>query len=144
MLGKKLVKNLRYYLDPYFTVPVYTFDQNVTRELPCIVVGFKSETSSFSGNYGHYTVSGSIQVMNQGYEDSDNNISDSLAEQITNCLLNESGLLSAVNVPISGTDTRPASAFHLNALFIRSEDRVDEGTSTVIDISFDAFCAGKN
>lgn len=142
MTGKKLVKNLKWLIEPRFSgINVYTFDQNSTRELPCIVIGYKEENPSFPGNHGHFTVKGDVTVLYQGYDDLTNTDADSTSENVINVLTNESLVLSALNKPLSGSDYRPLSGFGINALYVRGTSRNDEDHSTSVSIEFDAFCA---
>lgn len=146
MLGKSLSKNLSAYfstLSGLSSTPIYLHDSNETRELPNIVVGYENEEMSFPGGYGHYTVKGYTNVTFQGYEDRNNNLADTVAGLLVTALQSES-LYSSVNVPLSGTDTRPAKSFCLNALFIRNVNREEDGVSTVVNISYDAFTAAKD
>jgi hypothetical protein len=145
MCGKSLTKNLQAYLLGLsaIDIPIVKFDVNQEKVLPSIVVGFDSETTSFPGGFGHYTVNGFTNICIQGYEDSNNDSADTYAQVIVDALLDETALLASVNKPLSGTDVRPVTAFCLNGLFIRSADRTIEGTSAEIEIKFDAFCAAK-
>ena len=97
---------------------------------------------SFKGGYGHYTVKGFTNVTFQGYEDRDNTSADQIADILVSALGSDS-LYTYVNAP-TGTDSRPAKNFCLNALFIRSVNREEDGLSTLINISYDAFTAAKD
>jgi hypothetical protein len=147
MLGKSLSKNLSAYystLSGLSGIPIYLHDSNQPKDLPCIVVGYSAEEMSFNGGYGHYTVKGYTQAMWQGYEDSNNAQVDAVTNILVSGLSNQTALFSSVNVPTSGTDTRPAKGFCLNALFIRAAERNEDGLSTVVQIDYDAFCASKD
>lgn len=147
MLGKSLSKNLSSYyskLPSLSGIPIYLHDSNETKDLPCIVIGYSAEEMSFPGGYGHYTVKGYTQAMWQGYEDRDNAQVDIVTNTLTTALQNVSALNGSVNVPLTGSDTRPAKNFCLNALFIRAAERNEDGLSTVVQIDYDGFCAGKD
>jgi hypothetical protein len=146
MLGKKLTRNLKNYFDGLssITVPVVTFDNNTEQELPSIAVGYSSEETSFPGCHGHYTVKGFATVLVQGYEDPDNDTADALGASVVDSLEDSAALFTALNKPLSGTDSRPLSGFCLNGLFIRGVARETEGTSTMVQVEFDAFCAAKD
>lgn len=145
MLGKPLVNNLTNYFDSIssLNINLYKFDRNQEKNLPCIVIGYDGEDMSFSGGYGHYTVGGFTNICFQGYDDPSNINADYYANIVIDALNNQTALFSAMNKPLSGTDTRPTSAFCLNGLFVRSVDRTIDGTSEEIEIKFDAFCAAK-
>lgn len=145
MCGKPLVKNLVYALglsSNNISIPIYTFDLNQTRELPCIVVSYDSEQSSMAGVYGHYTVSGKVIVAYQGYEDDDNSDADSTAQTVITILNND--IESTLNKPVSGTDMRPVSGFGINRLFVRGTNRIDEDHSTMVEVNFEAFAVAKD
>jgi hypothetical protein len=146
MCGKKLVNNLTEYVSSLSSIdiPVFKFDLNQELELPCVIVGYSKENNSIQGGYGHYTVQGFVMVCTQGYEDETNTIADSYTESIVDSLINKPTLHAYMNAPLSGTDTRPSSAFCLNGLFLRSVERENEGTSTVVTINFDAYTAAKD
>ncbi len=141
MTGKKLSKNLQYYLQPFVAQPIVLFDRHEERTLPCVIVGYFNETSSLPDPLGHYTVEGGVHVLFQGYDDLNNQDADDVSEILVNALLCRTALLSTVNYPLSGTDTRPASGFHLNQLFLRGVEREDEDHSTTIMINFEAYCS---
>ena len=143
MCGKKLVSNLVWVLSGSFSIPVYAFDRNHTRELPCIVVSYDSEEGSMPGIYGHYTVSGKVLVAFQGYEDTDNTEADTVAQQVIDIIGNRD-LDTSLNKPLSGTDHRPLSGFGINRLFIRGTNRAIEDSSTVVEVIFDAYCVAKD
>ena len=146
MLGKKFTKNLVSYFESLSTIDVsiYTFDQNVTKELPCIVVGFSNEETSFPGNHGHYTIRGFASCQVQGYEDSGNALADALGEAVVDSLVCGEPLFNAMNRPATGTDTRPITGISLKGLFVREVSRNDEGNSTFVEVVFDAFCGSKD
>lgn len=139
MTGKKLIRNLKHYIESNITdVPVYLFDINQEKTLPCIVVGYDSETTSFAGNnHGHFTVNGFTTIEYQGYEDPTTDFGDNTANRVRTLLYTS---LSALNKPLSGTDTRPVSGFGINALIQRGMDTEIDGDSNTIKINFDAFC----
>lgn len=146
MTGKPLIRNLKKVTETFIlsAIPVYTYDRNNTRELPCIVISYETETPSFTcGNHGHFTVNGSISVQYQGYEDIDNTDADNMANSIASMLMTWP-VLSGVNRPTSGTDNRPCSGFHMNALFLRSIEREISETSMDINLKFDAFTAARD
>lgn len=145
MCGKPLVKNLVYALGlsaNNISIPIYTFDRNENRELPCIVISYDSEQSSMTGIYGHYTVSGKTLICYQGYEDADNSDADSMADKVVN-ILNDN-IESVLNKPLSGTDFRSVSGFGINRLFVRGTNRIDEDNSTMVEVNFEAFCVAKD
>jgi hypothetical protein len=144
MCGKKLVSNLKNYLTPLSDITVYSFDQNATRELPCIVVGYDSEESAIKGNFGHYTVAGWVRIIFQGYEDADNSEADDATDEVIEALCDRESLETSLNAPTSGIDTRPAPDFGIHRLFVRGTTRADEDYSTVVAVSFDAFCVAKD
>jgi hypothetical protein len=143
MCGKKLTLNLQNYLSPIFNIPVYSFDRNRIKEVPCIVVGYDSEESSIKGAFGHYTVGGRIQVVFQGYDDPDTLEADDTADEVIEALCSPDLNLS-VNYPETGTDTRPVSGFGMHQLIVRGVTREDEDHSTLININFEAFCVAKD
>lgn len=142
MISKKLVKNLTYYLNSLSSIeiPVYTFDNHNTRDIPAVIVGYTSEVNSFPGDHGHYTVGGFVNVLFQGYEDLDNVDGDDVADKVNDALCDRQALETALNAPLSGVDPRPANKFGINQLFNRGSTRDDDGHSTEISIQFDAFC----
>lgn len=143
MCGKKLVKNLEYYIDSLeLNIPIYRFDLNSEKELPCIVIGYDSEEATITGYEGHYTVSGFINICVQGYDDFDNSDADAYSDDILDALVDKVTLKSFLNT--SEEDLRPATNFRLNDLFIRSVNRNIEGTSEEISIVFHAFCKNKD
>jgi len=147
MCGKKLVANLKNYLDPLIDPPVYNFDRNSVKALPCVVVGYESEEGSILGVQGHYTVAGYALVQYQGYEDPSNTFADDMADIVIEALCNKTALLSAMNKPaasLSAVDTRPLSGFGLNGLIVRGTTRDEEDHSTTVTINFDAYCAAKD
>lgn len=146
MLGKKLTRNLVSYFNSLstITVPAVAFDRNVELELPLIAVGYTTEDLSFPGGYGHYTVKGFASIQVQGYEDSENALSDALGASVADSLVDCGSLYQAMNKPLSGTDSRPLTGFSLNGLFVRGIQRQIEGTSTIVNVEFDAFCAAKD
>ena len=144
MTGKKLVKNLSYYLDQSVDIDVYCFDVHTERLLPCVIVGYNSEQPSFPGDHGHYTVSGSVNVLYQGYDDLTNTDADSMAEIVIGLMTDRTALESSLNKPLSGSDSRPLSGFGLNQLFVRGTTREDLDHSTMISINYDAYCVSKD
>ena len=140
MTGKKLTKNLIQFLSPFFTIPVYSFDRIQQREVPCIVVGYTKEDLKV-GLPGHYTIEGFCKVVFQGYDDSNNVQSDAIATDLSNILTNRSALETALNKPLSGTDTRSMSGCYLYQLFLEDVDREDDDHSTVISLNFRAITA---
>lgn len=146
MCGKPLVKNLIAYLESIedITIPVYAFDRNQEKNLPCIVVGYSGENMSFPGGHGHYTVEGYVNVCVQGYEDDDNTDGDAYADIVIAAVVNNSDLFDAMNKPAVDPDTRPATNFNLNGFFMRGIDRNIDGTSEEISIRFDAFAVAKD
>lgn len=144
MTGKKLVKNLLYYLDPFTTVDTYPFDQHTDITIPRLVVGYDSESPSFPGDHGHYSVGGYVDVVYQGREDSLSEDADSTAQVVIDALCDRTALETSLNKPLSGADARPLSAFGLNQLFIRGVTRDITDHSTTIQIRFDAFCIAKD
>lgn len=147
MVGKKLISNLKYYLDPLIDIPVYTFDRNANKELPCVVIGYDGEEGSILGVQGHYTVAGYALVQYQGYEDPDNTFADDMADLVIEALTNKTVLLSVLNKPaaaLSAVDTRPLSGFGLNGLIVRGCSRDEEDHSTTVRINYDAYCAAKD
>ncbi len=143
MCGKKLVLNLQNYLSPLFSIPVYSFDRNQNREVPCIVLGYDAEEMSFKGAGGHYTVGGFAQVLFQGYEDPENSNADSAADELIDHLCSNNLRLN-LNYPLTGTDSRPVSGFGIHRLSVRGVKRQEEDHSTVIHVDFDAFCVAKD
>lgn len=139
MTGKKLTKNLAAYLSPLFEEPVYTFDQNAKRELPCLVVGYESDQQTKEGLAGHYTVSGFLMVGVNGHEDDGNTLADTLADEAIEILCDREGLEAAMNAPAIGPDERPAKDFHLNRLFVRGTEREEQDSSTFVFVRFEAF-----
>lgn len=146
MLGKKLTRNLVSYFNSLSTISVSAvpFDRNVELELPLIAVGYTSEELSFPGGYGHYTIRGFASAQVQGYEDPANELADALGACVADSLVDLDSLYSAMNKPLTGTDSRPLTGFCLNGLFVRGVQRQNEGTSTVVSVEFDAFCAAKD
>ena len=147
MTAKKCITNLKYYLDPLIDIPVYTFDRNSVKTLPCVVMGYDSEEGSILGVQGHYTVAGYALVQYQGYEDPDNTFADDMADLVIGALTNKTDLLSAMNKPaasLSAVDTRPLSGFGLNGLIIRGCSRDEEDHSTTVRINYVAYCAAKD
>lgn len=143
MYGKKMSKNLKFYLEPLLTENVFLFDRHEDRTLPCVIVGYDNEEGSFSDPRGHYMISGYVAVLYQGYDDPVNFDADKTAEIIANSLtLNKSALLSTVNKPSFGMDTRPVSGFTMHDMFVRQVIREDEDHSTMIKINFDTPCVG--
>jgi hypothetical protein len=139
MTGKATVKNLQNYIEPYFPeIPVYTFDQNQTRNLPCIVIGYDDEDGELS-YLGNYTVKTWVSVAYQGYDDPDNNNADSTARDVMIVICNKSLLLSAMNKPTSGTDIRPLTGFGLYDISFPSIKREEEDHSTVVHLDFEFY-----
>jgi hypothetical protein len=143
MCGKKLVYNLANYIDSLssISIPVVTFDNHNDTETPSVIVGYSEEEISFPGSHGHYTVSGDVVVIYQGYEDLNNSNADTMAERVIETLCDRNALETALNKPLSGTDTRPMSGFGINQLFVRGTSREDLDHSTQISIRYDAFCS---
>lgn len=144
MCGKKLVVNLKNYLEPLFDIPVVAFDLNQTRDLPCIVVGYESEEGSILSARGHYTVSGYCRVVYQGYDDPTNGDADSTADEVIEALCDSASLNASLNAPLSGTDTRPLTGFGIHRLFVRGTERENEDHSTIVKINFDAYTVAKD
>jgi hypothetical protein len=144
MCGKKLVSNLRSYLEPLVDIQVLPFDVNQIRTLPCIVVGYESEEGSILSARGHYTVSGYAKVCYQGYDDETNTDADSTADDVIEALCDSTAIYNSLNKPLSGTDSRPLTGFGMHKLIVRGTSRDDEDHSTTIDIKFDAFCVAKD
>lgn len=146
MLGKKLVNNLTAYLGSLsaINIPVYKFDLHNTKDLPCIVVGYESETTSFPGHHGHYTINGYINVSYQGFTDLENVSADAMGQIVLDAVNDKTAIQTALNLPLSGTDLRPSNIFRLNQLIVRGATRQIEGHSDTVNIEFDAFCAAKD
>ena len=146
MTGKKLVKNLKWHLESLsaINIPLYTADQHTERQLPCVVIGYNSEVSSFSGHNGHYTVNGYVLISYQGYEDLENVSADSMAQIVLDAVTDQVAIQTALNLPLSGTDLRPSNIFRLNQLIVRGATRQIEGHSDTVNIEFDAFCAARD
>ena len=139
MTSKKLVKNLQNYLAPLVDIPVYCHDSNAPRELPCVVVGYEREEITMRGIPGHFTVSGFVLVMFNGYEDEDNSDGDDVSADVIYALTDRDALAASLNKPVSGMDSRPEADFTLNQLSVRGTDRAIEDNSTAITVNFDAF-----
>jgi len=144
MVGKKLTVNLKSYLEPLVDVPVYAFDRNESRSIPCLIVGYDSEETTIKGGFGHYTVSGFVDVLFQGYDDQENLDSDSLAFEVADYLADRQALETALNKPLSGSDSRPLTGFGINQLIIRGTQREEQDHSSLVQINFDAFCVAKD
>lgn len=129
---------MKYYLDPIMDVPVYIYDQNTVRELPCILVGVESE-EQHNNLLGNYVLNSFIMVATNGYDDEGNDAADTLASQVLSALY-DSDLYTTVNAPLSG-DARPAQNFTLEALFVNGEERRDEEQSTFIFINLECYTA---
>lgn len=141
MTGKRLIANLKWLLDPYLEIPVYVFDRNADREMPCVIIGFDNEEPSIAGNQGHYKVSGSVVIAVQGYEDSDNSTADEIADEVVDLLCDKAFLETALNPPSDPLDDdRPEQRFGLSRLFVRGVTRDEQDHSTFVSINFDAFC----
>lgn len=145
MTGKALTSNMVKYLSGAgININIYKFDLNTEKVLPCIVVGYDSETLSFPGGQGHFTVGGYVNVCYQGYDDRTNTNADETAKKVLDAIANNAALFTSVNKPLTGTDTRPLTGFNLNGFFLTGVDRSEEGTSEEISIKFDAYCVPKD
>jgi hypothetical protein len=137
MCGKKIIKNLVAALTPLFDVPVYPFDQNARRDLPCVVVGYDRDEQTREGLAGHYTVGGFVMAAVNGYDDASNEQADALADDAIEALCDD--IEAAINAPDEGEDERPARDFHCNKLFVRGTEREEADSSTLIFVKWDAF-----
>jgi hypothetical protein len=143
MTGKPLVLNLIQYLKANLpSLPVYSFDSNDKRKLPCLIVGYEANEQSHPGLFGHYTVSGFVAISINGREDKHNATADALALQVSNLLLDKDALNSALNW--SENDARRAQNFHCNRLFVRGVDRENQDESTFVFIRFEAFTVARD
>lgn len=138
MTGKSFAKNLKYYLEPLIDVPVYIYDQNTVRELPCIMIGIEDE-EQHDTLLGNYTLNAFVMCATNGWDDELNNDSDGLAADVIEHL-NDSDLYTTLNAPLTG-DLRPDKNFHLEALFINGMERRDEESSTFTFINLEAYTA---
>lgn len=136
MTGKKLTKNLVQYLTPHFNIPVYIFDGSPIRSIPCIVVGYDSEDGELSF-LGNYDVKGSVKVLYQGYDDPDNTQADITTASVLSCLYSPS-LLTSLNKPLSGTDTRSLTGLGVYQFGVSSVTRDEEDESVIVNIQFES------
>lgn len=141
MCGEKLSINLVNHFRSLssITIPVFEYDQNNEKTLPCVVVGYDQETLSFPGGHGHFTVSGFTLISYNGYEDRQNTLANQIAETISYELIKKS-TLTALNAPLSG-DVRPQKGITVNGIILRGSKRAIQGNSTEIELNFDAYCA---
>jgi hypothetical protein len=139
MTGKSLVKNLSAYVAPILGLPVYSFDRNASYEVPCIVIGYDSDNGGELTYIGNYTVDAWVRVIYQGYDDPENGYGDTKAIEVLNTLANKTAILSSLNAPLSGTDTRPARGFGMYDYSFPSITREQEDHSEVIKVSFEAY-----
>lgn len=135
-MDKKLLTNLKAYLEPSLEVPIILYDSNLDRALPLIVLGIeKYEVHPFLDN--NATVEGFAMVAYRGTQDPTNE-ADTTAKEIK-ALLQNTSLYTTMNKPVSGTDTRPFSGFNLELLEITGMEKKDEEHSTTIFINFNAY-----
>lgn len=140
MCGDPLSRNLIFYLskDSRIDIPIYHFQRNEVRELPCIVVGYTDEEIAFTSGYGHYNVDAYCKVLVQGYDDAANSTSDYYIKVVTENILSTTNLLSAMNK--QATEVRPVSGFHINYMRLDSIEKEIEGHSTDTTIYLTGFC----
>ena len=135
-MDRKLLTNLKAYLEPSLSVPVILYDSNQDRVLPVIVLGTdKYEVHPFLDN--NATVEGFTMVAYRGTQDP-SNIADTTAKQVKD-LLQDTDLYTTLNKPLTGTDTRPFSGFNLELLEITGMEKRDEEHSTTIFINWNAY-----
>jgi hypothetical protein len=143
MTSRALIENLKFYIDPFVVPPVYLFDRNETKELPCIVIGYDGSETSILGGQGHYTTQTWVKISYNGYDDPTSLSAEATATTIVNALLSTSLLLSVMTLS-AVSDPRPAKDFRLNAIIIRGISRDFEDHSTTVSINFDSFCGKRD
>lgn len=139
MTGKAFCKNLKFYLEPLLDCPVYVYDQNIARDLPCVMVGVETETQHETLT-GNYELKGFIMVATNGYDDEDNSDSDTLSDTVID-LLKQDEFESTMNAPLSGVDSRPAVNFTMDDIYITGIERRDEESSTFVFIDLEIYTA---
>lgn len=146
MTGYKLISNLTKHLSancPESGIKFYTYNANTNFELPSIVIGYANEQCSFSGNTGHYTVDGFVVVNVNGYEDRSRVLTLKLTNWLTS-YFTDTDSLTGINKPKTGTDTRPLTGFHCNALILKGiSEEINDGT-TQVSFDFNAYCVPKD
>lgn len=141
MCGKRLIKNMRWFLDANLTttLPVTVFDTNIEQEVPFISVGFTSDTLDESNCPGHYTVAGVVVTAMNGHDYTDAQI-DTIEDDILTTLS-----LSTFSLSCNYNPARPATKVFINDIFITGTERQQEGDDTTLSlINFEAFCVARD
>lgn len=140
-MERKLIQNIQAYLEPLVSEPVILFDSNEDRDLPVVVVGIeKVEVHPVLD--ANAVVNGFIMVGYRGTQDA-----AKTAELTTTAIkgfLQDTDLYSALNAPLSGTDTRPGKPFSCELLCITGTERQEEEHTTTIFINWEAYISNLN
>ena len=139
MTAKKLKKNLKNYLTPFFEIPIHIDEENGDRELPCIIITHETETLNDFMDL-HYVVGGSVVVAVQGYDDTvDNAELETLSNDVMDALVDWDSLCTSLNKPLSGGDERPATEFTCHRLYVQGAETIQEDSSTFYEVKWEAF-----
>lgn len=141
MCGKKLIKNLRWFLESNMntSLPITVFDTNLEQDAPFISVGYLSDSLDGSNCPGHYTIQGVIVSALNGHDYTDSEI-DTVEDSIINTLS-----LSTLNLSCNYSPARPANKIFINDLFLTGTERQQDGNDTTLSlINFEAFCVARD
>ena len=139
MVGKKLIGNIKQYLETLLEVPVVLFDGNQTNTYPCVILGIDNEEQHPVLD-GNYSVDIWAAVKVNGNDDNATETSEGLLQDLKEKLFIES-IYSTLNKPLTGTDARAYKDITLEALYFKGNATEQGDDSTVSLMNIETFLA---